>query len=321
METTPREQPTPLTPTPTIAKHNAATRLVAMHATGSLTLDALRELGTVVVGRSLDATDWTLRRRKKRMSDPEAARRERARPVNVTVRVPGGAPLIALLLALDAALEPQTVRIGTEWLKDANGVVRADIVPAEDLPSESLARWLRRRFFVELDPDAEVGAEKFAHGSKYEEEDDGFWRLAHASISEHSLRVEIHPWPKPGVRHGNLLLGAAVLPWEREPTDEDRLHAVALAAVLTERERDVLLLHLAGDNEAQIAATLRASGVSGCSPRNVRRDLASAKEKARAVARSIGTVPRFDEPPGSVSQPRVLRTQPAANDPVQSVAA
>lgn len=66
-----------------------------------------------------------------------------------TKRVPRGAAIAALRLALALAVSPRRVRLGTAWVKDATGQVDRSCLPA-DLAPVRFARWLRAETLAQL---------------------------------------------------------------------------------------------------------------------------------------------------------------------------
>lgn len=263
----------------TLDKLGAAVELVAQHSAGTLSFSAVRDLGSIVVGRGLDHCEWRLvgprqvpLTHRARAGTPDAQcvawSVDVGARATLPVRLAPSGAVFGMWLAVDAAFAPQRVRIGTRWVKDASGKVREDCVPATDLSPDQLARWLRRRFFVEIEPETHDEDRSMKEGGT----DDGCWRLAHASMSEFSLRGAVHQRAPSGLR------GPSCLPCERWTTDDERLARLALTGSLEGRKCDVLLLHVAGSTEAQIASTL------GCADRTVRRDLGSVRAKARLVA-------------------------------------
>jgi DNA-binding CsgD family transcriptional regulator len=232
-------------------QQRAAVELVTLSAAGELTVGTLRELGSTVIRYDLDAPVWKL------------MGWEEPRPLRA------GTGIAAMALAVGAVFQPQRVRLGEQWVKDGEGRV-AKITPATSLGPAHLAQWLRRRCFAEVEADVKREAEE-ERGGNFEESEDGWWRLAHASVSEFAMRGAVHPCSPAGLR------GDAFSPGDLAA--EEFLAALA-AEKLTARERQVLRLHLDGCGELEIAALLR------CCDRTVRRDLGSIKEKARHFSAS-----------------------------------
>jgi hypothetical protein len=246
----------------------AAADLIDLAATGRLSIDTIRSLGTAVVGYDLDSPVWNLPGWKK-------------------PRWLGhGTGIVAMDRALAEAFKPQRVRLGERWVKDDTGRVDEECVPATDLRREELPRALRALCLREVRAEADFMSGGFSAAG----EDPGAIDLEQASerhlfsraevalclVGEFSKRPAIHPFaPEP-------LRGPALLPGEEETTAEG-FFARLSDRFLDPTEREVLRLKIADESEVQVATRL------GCSDRTVRRIWLRVKEKAREFKPSTCT--------------------------------
>jgi DNA-binding CsgD family transcriptional regulator len=266
----------------------AAADLIELASTGRLSTDAIRALGTNVVGYDLDSPVWLLPGWKK-------------------PRWLGhGTGIVAMDRALAEAFKPQRVRLGERWVKDDTGRVDEECIPATDLRGERLPRALRALCLREVRAEADF----MSGGLSTAGEDPGAIHLEQASeqhlfsraevalclVGEFSKRPAIHPYALEPLR------GPARLPVEMEPqprTPKEFFEELSFRLDATERE--VLRLKIADESEIRIATRL------GCSDRTVRRIWLRVKEKAREF--KPGTCPPL------VAVPPTAANEPLAADP------
>jgi hypothetical protein len=176
--------------------------------------------------------------------------------------------------AVAAAFQPQRIRLGAKWVKNASGGVDAECIPALDLTPDDLARRLRTLCLRQVRAESQLVTNKVSAGI----ETVGFavegltWHdrkhLAAMLFGDFSKIPAFHPFsPEP-------LRGPALLPVERELRADEYLTELSDWR-LGPREQQVLRLHLEGETQLGIAARL------GCCERTVRRAFDAVKSRAR----------------------------------------
>jgi DNA-directed RNA polymerase specialized sigma24 family protein len=250
-------------------------------------VDAIRELGTVVVGYDLESPVWRL----KGWDKPRWIGR--------------GTAILAMDRAISAASRPQRIRLGKRWVKDAAGRVDAGCVPARDLTPLGLWQALRARCLREV---RRAEAELLRPARSDAREDPGSIDLELASerhrlsraevalclVGEFSKHPAIHPFsPEP-------LRGPAETPGEQQATAEEFF--AQISQQFDPAERDVLRLQLEGNRQDQIAQRV------GRSVRQVGRTWNSVKQKAQEFAPGRLRVP-------DPVLPLHVRVPDAANEP------
>jgi RNA polymerase sigma factor (sigma-70 family) len=215
------------------ARARAAVELVALAAAGHVPRQKLLDLGTVVVGHPLDAHAWHLR------------------GWTQSKTLPPGLALKVMAAVLAASFQPQSdgARLGAsgrQWLKDANGNVDRQLVPAT-LPPHLLAQWIGKQCRRWIRALVEKG--------------DQGWSSPEDAATAHGEPEELTPWQA----------WAPASP-DDELVGEERL--CHLLAAVTPREAEVLVLHLDGFTQHEIAAQL------GIERRTVRGHLEQIEQKA-----------------------------------------
>lgn len=165
-----------------------------------------------------------------------------------------------MLRALGGAFEPQRVRLGQEYVKNARGEPDASRAPA-DLAADQFARWLRARFFAEVRAADSEGLARAQEDHapllrRGRSGSDWTGRLRGGSHSAWTTRAACSS-PEEAVLWSDL----------RERLEES----------LDAHHRVVLRLHLQGEDSENIASRF------GCSARTVRRWMERIKNTATGI--------------------------------------